>query len=122
MKKVVAYIIFLSFIIPSLALAQGFGQVTAPAPINIAPPTDFSTTILNVINYVLGFIGVIALAFFIFGVFRYITAGTNEDQLAEAKGTMTGSLIGILVMAGAAALINFVVGLITGSIGGGSRF
>ena len=110
----------MSFFIPSFALAQGFGQV--PAPINIAPPADFSTTILNVVNYILGFIGIVALAFFIFGVFRYITAGTNEDQLAEAKGTMTSALIGILIMAGAAALINFVVGIFTGSIGGGSRF
>ncbi|MDO8511671.1 MAG: hypothetical protein Q7S57_00185 [bacterium] len=104
----------------NFALAQGFGQ--APAPINIAPPADFGTSILNVINYILGFIGVVALAFFFYGVFRYITAGSNEDQLAESKGTMTGSLLGILIMGVSATLINFVVGFFTGSIGVGSKF
>lgn len=104
------------------ALAQGFGQAPVPAPINIAPPADFGTSILNIINYILGFIGVVALAFFIYGVFRYITAGSNEDQLAESKGTMSMSLIGILIMGAVTALINFVVGLVTGSIGSGGAF
>lgn len=117
MKKI---IIFSLYFIPVWVSAQGFGQVAAP--INIAPPADFSTTILNVINYILGFIGVVALAFFIYGVFRYITAGSNEDQLAESKGTMTSAMIGILIMGVSAALINFVVGVLTGSIGGGSKF
>lgn len=120
MKKIIAYIINLSLFFPSLALAQGFGQV--PAPINIAPPADFGTSILNIVNYVLGFIGVVALAFFIYGVFRYITAGSNEDQLAESKGTMFSALLGILIMGAVATLINFVVGIMTGSIGGGSKF
>ena len=122
MKKIIVYIINLSYFFPAFALAQGFGQAPVPAPINIAPPADFATSILNVVNYVLGFIGVVALAFFIYGVFRYITAGSNEDQLAESKGTMTSALLGILIMGAAAALINFVVGIMTGSVGGGSRF
>lgn len=108
----------LLYLLPLWVSAQGLGS--APAPINIAPPSDFATSILNIINFILGLIGAIALAFFIYGVFRYITAGSNEDQLAESKGTMTSALIGILVMAIAAALINFVVGLITGNIGTGS--
>ena len=120
MKKIIAFIIYLSISIPSFVSAQGFGQV--PAPINIAPPADFGTSILNVINFILGLIGIIAFAFFIFGVFRYITAGGNEDQLAESKGTMTSALFGVLIMGVSATLFNFVVGLVTGTIGGGSRF
>lgn len=122
MKKIISYIIHLSLFIPSFVSAQGFGQTSVPAPINIAPPANFATTILGVINYVLGFIGIIALAFFCYGVFRYITAGSNEDQLAESKGTMSSALLGILIMGVAATLINFVAGILTGSIGGGSRF
>jgi hypothetical protein len=120
MKKIITNIVSLSLFLPMHVFAQGFGQ--APAPISIAPPADFGTTLFNVVNYVLGFIGVVALAFFVYGVFRYFTAGSNEDQLAEAKGTMLRSLIGIIIMAAAAASVNFIVGLITGGIGGGSAF
>lgn len=110
---------FIVYFLPLLVSAQGLGG--ASAPINIAPPADFGTQILAVINYILGIIGIVALSFFVYGVFRYLTAGSNEDQLAESKGTMTSALIGLLVMGGAAAVINFLVAAVTGGIGSGSQ-
>lgn len=100
----------------SLALAQGLQP--APVPLNTAPQ-DLPTVIIGIINYILGMVGIIALAFFIYGGFRYITAGGNEDTLAEAKRTLSSALIGIIIIGVAAAVVNFVINAFTGNIGGG---
>jgi len=103
-------------IIPSIALGQGLQP--APVPANTAPQ-DLPTVIMNIINYILGLVGIIALAYFIYGGFRYITAGGNEDTIAEAKRILSSSIIGIIIIGVAAAVVNFVIGAITGNIGTG---
>jgi hypothetical protein len=108
--------IFLFF--PLFVFGQGFGQ--APVPLNIASPVNSGANILNIVNYVLGFIGAIVIAYLIYGVFRYLTASGNEDQLKESKSTMTGALISIFAIGLSAALINFVANAISGNLNSGS--
>lgn len=102
---------------PAIVFGQGFGQ--APLPLNVVSSSGSGGDILNILNYVLGFIGAIIIAYLLYGFFRYFTAGTNEDQLAESKSTITGSIISILAIGVTAALINFVVSAITGNLNTG---
>lgn len=74
---------------------------------------------MNIINYILGIVGIVALAYFIYGGFRYITSGGNEDTIAEAKRILTGAIVGIIIIGVAAAVVNFVINAITGNLGGG---
>lgn len=103
--------------IPAVVFGQGFGQV--PVPLNVLPSSNSGSTILNVLNYVLGFIGAIIIAYLIYGIFRYFTASNNEDQLAESKSTMFGALISIIAIGVSVALINFVVNAISGNLSSG---
>lgn len=103
---------------PLFVFGQGFGQ--APVPLNIVPPVNSGANVLNIVNYVLGFIGAIVIAYLIYGIFRYLTASGNEDQLKESKSTMMGALISIFAIGLSAALISFITNAISGNLNSGS--
>ncbi|TSC71942.1 MAG: membrane protein of unknown function [Parcubacteria group bacterium Gr01-1014_38] len=86
----------------------GAGVVQGYAP----PARDLPGTILGIINFVLVLVGVLALAYLVYGGFRYITSRGEESEVEAAKGMITNAVIGIVVIGIAAALVNFVIGAI----------
>lgn len=105
------------FLSPVIVFGQGFGQT--PVALNVTPPSTSGGTILNIFNYVLGFIGTVIVAYLLYGVFRYLTAEGNEDQLKESKSTMLGALISLFAIGLSVALINFIIGALSGNLGNG---
>lgn len=101
-------------VLPFTAFAQrpgadlGVGIVNQYAP----PARDLPATILGIINFVLILVGILALAFLVYGGFRYITSRGEDDEVEAAKNIITNAVIGIVVIGIAAALVNFVVGAI----------
>jgi type IV secretion system pilin len=89
---------------PSLAFA--LDPVECPQGTACGPLPQI---ILNLINYVLAIVGVIALAYLVYGGFRYITSAGNEETIEEAKRIIFNAIIGIVVIGVAAALVNFVI-------------
>lgn len=68
------------------------------------------------INNLLGFVGVIALVMFVYGGFRYMTAGGSEEAVTKAKKTIVWATLGLVAVFGAYAMVNFVIsGLNNGS-------
>lgn len=105
-------------LLPVIALAQD-GLVGTPVPTGTAQG-DLATVILNLINYVLAIVGVVALAYLIYGGFRYITSAGNEETIDEAKRIIFNAIIGIVVIGVAAALVNFVIRGIGGNVPAGA--
>ncbi|KKS93029.1 MAG: hypothetical protein UV70_C0018G0006 [Parcubacteria group bacterium GW2011_GWA2_43_13] len=70
------------------------------------------TLIGNVINIVLGFLGLIALILVIWSGVQWMTSGGNEDKTKEAKDRMKAGVIGLMIILGAAVLTNFILDLI----------
>ena len=68
-----------------------------------------SETIFNIINSALGIAALAALAYLVYGGFRLITAGDNDDAISLSKRIISSSLIGLFIMGVAYALINFIV-------------
>ncbi len=98
-------------LLPIVAWAQdplGGGVVQGYAP----PARDLPQTILNVINFVLVLVGVLALAFLVYGGFRYIASRGEDDEVQAAKSIITNAVIGIVVIGIAAAVVNFVIGAV----------
>lgn len=100
---------------PLGASAQFFGQPGSDLGVGVvqgyAPPArNLPATILGIINYVLILVGVLALAYLVYGGFRYITSRGDEGEVESAKGIITNAVIGIVVIGIAAALVNFVIG------------
>ena len=92
---------------PGIALAQGsFGDpVAAPTGTQSAP---LPTAIINILNGLLVIAALAALVFLIIGGFRYIFSQGDEDQTTAAKNTILYAIIGLIVIALAATVINFV--------------
>ena len=60
---------------------------------------------MNITNYILGFIAIIATLVVIWGGVQYLTAGGNEDAVANAKRTISYGVIGMVVAGLAYALV-----------------
>lgn len=98
---------------PIAARAQqgkDFGYLPNPG----LPGAPLEELILTIINFVLILVGVLALAFLVYGGFRYIVSRGEESEVAIAKQMITNAVIGIVVIGIAAAVVKFVVQAVTG--------
>lgn len=65
--------------------------------------------ILNVTNFALGFLGLIAIIIVIYGGFLYVTAAGKEEQAGKGKKSIMYALIGIVIILGSYALVNTIL-------------
>jgi hypothetical protein len=70
---------------------------------------DLKQTVINVISFVLGLLGLIAVIMILYGGFIWLTAGGNEDKVGSAKKIISSAIIGLIVILLAWAIVNFVV-------------
>lgn len=104
----------LGLVMPMFALAagdMGLSVVNSYDP----PARCLPCTIIQIVNYALTIVGVIALAYIVYGGFLYITAHGDSSQVDSAKEIIIYAVIGIVVIGVAAALVNFVVGAVVQS-------
>lgn len=91
----------------SEAFAQ-FGVNRNIVPGEIVAATGGEDSLIDlvrtIINYFLGFLGVVTLAIIIYGGFMYVTAGVNEAGADTGKKILTYAAIGIIVI-----LLSFVI-------------
>ena len=71
--------------------------------------------IKQVINIISAIVGVIAVVMIIIGGFRYITSGGQPDKVTSAKNTILYGLIGLVIVALAQVIVQFVLTKITGA-------
>ena len=101
-SSVASYALVYSTSIVSAAWTGGeWGDKCAPSKV----PTDIKQAIMNVTNWILGFIAIIATLVIIYGGVKYLTAGGNEDMVAEAKKTISYGIIGIVICGLAYAMV-----------------
>ncbi|OGF15393.1 hypothetical protein A3G56_03175 [Candidatus Falkowbacteria bacterium RIFCSPLOWO2_12_FULL_45_10] len=66
-------------------------------------------TVVSVINGILGLLGIIFLVLVLYAGFLWMTAAGNEDQVTKAKSILTTSIIGIVIIVAAYAIVKFVL-------------
>ena len=73
------------------------------------PPTDKDqlTSIFNLIYITIGAIGVFLV---VLSGFRYVMAQGDPQKIATAKNTLLYTLIGVVAVGGAVAVVQFVLG------------
>jgi len=96
-----AYAFALSASVAFAGPLSGWGYTNPPKSV----PTDIESAIMNITNYILGFIAIIATLVVIWGGVQYLTAGGNEDAVANAKRTISYGVIGMVVAGLAYALV-----------------
>lgn len=92
-----------------------FGLESVPSEV---PQDEISDVIVRIVQYVLGFVGVILLVMIIYGGFLYMTSAGNEEQAKRAKSVLTYAIIGIVIIAFAFIITEFVINALTGGENG----
>lgn len=80
---------------------------------------DLLSTVTNVINWVLGLLGLVAVSYIIYAGYQWLTAGGNEERVTKAKKILTNAVIGLVVILFAWAIVNFIINGDNNSNGGG---
>ncbi len=109
--------------VPATALAQGAQQdpLSGPAdgfsqqdPFRGTANTQLIPAITGIVNALLALAALIAAIFVVIGGVRYITSQGDEDAAAAAKNTVLYALIGVIVIALSAVVVNFIIANIPG--------
>ncbi len=70
---------------------------------------DPRTIAANIINIILGFLGILAVVLILFGGFKWMTAAGNDEKVAEAKKLLVAGVVGLIIILAAYALAAFVL-------------
>jgi len=72
-------------------------------------PKPGSTDITKILNIILSIMGALALLMLIIAGLRYTISSGDATKVADAKRMITYTLVGLLVIALAATVVNFVL-------------
>lgn len=79
---------------------------------------NLMTVVGNVLNVVFGIVGIIAVIMIIIGGVKYATSQGDSTKVKSAKDTILYAIIGLITSLAAVAIVNFVLGGITGNPNG----
>ncbi|MBI2443938.1 MAG: hypothetical protein HYV42_01690 [Candidatus Magasanikbacteria bacterium] len=83
--------------------------------------TDVRVTVARIIRVAMGLLGIIAVVIILIGGFTWMTAGGNEEKVAEAKKWIFAGIIGLAIILSAYAIASFVINqLVTATTTGGT--
>ncbi len=83
---------------------------TIPQPDNV--PDDFEQSIKNTTDWILGFVGMIAVLMLIWGGINYLTSAGDEDKARTGKKTIAYAIIGLVIAGIAYALVDVIITVI----------
>jgi hypothetical protein len=92
--------------------------VAAAAPTTLVNPlgtNDIRIVIGTIIKGLLGISSVVALMMFVWGGMLWVTSGGNGERVKKGKDTLIWATIGLVVLFAAYALVNAVIGVISGA-------
>lgn len=110
--------------VPAVSLAQTTEATKNAAALQKAAgvnaPVDLVTILGRIINIALGFVGIILLVLMLYAGYLWMTSGGEMEKVNRARLMIRNAIIGLLIIVSAFAIVNFVLGLLTGGgVGGG---
>ncbi|MFZ2681689.1 MAG: hypothetical protein WAZ14_01165 [Patescibacteria group bacterium] len=94
--------------------AQEINDVSDILPTSFSDRTglgqrDLKESLGELINVALGFLGIVAVIIILFGGFKWMTAGGNDEKVGEAKRLIIAGIIGVAIILSAYAITTFVL-------------
>ena len=77
--------------------------------------TNINNIIKTIVNIFSLIVGIIAVIMIIVGGFKYITSGGESNNISSAKSTIIYAIIGLVVVALAQFIVQFVLNKVTNS-------
>ncbi len=96
----------------TLAAKSMLGELQDAQTTSGLKKVSLETTIGNMINGALGFVGIIFLVLMIYAGYLWMTAAGNEEQVAKAKKLIRAAIIGIIIVTFSYAITGFVIELL----------
>jgi len=118
-KKILGSILSLAtiamFAMPAIVAAQAdptenYGLESNFTDVAIGQNDDLKGSIANIINIILGFLGIIAVIIILAGGFKWMTAGGSDEKVGEARQMIIQGVIGLVIIFAAWAIASFVIG------------
>lgn len=111
---IISLLVLPVFALPALAqlssVNETFGVTAVGNGIDGALAQDDPREIIGrIINFALGFLGVIAVGLILFGGFKWMTAAGNEDKVSEAKQLLGAGVIGLTIILAAWAIATYII-------------
>ncbi len=95
----------------ALDLGMEYGNST------LLPSTDPRIIIARIIQVVLGFLGVLALALVVYGGFLWMTSQGNPEKIDQAKKVLKNAAIGLLIILTSFGITTFVLNKMLEALG-----
>lgn len=110
---------------PSLSMAASSTDTFGLNPLNTElngtlGNADLRVTVGKLINVALSLLGVIAVVIILAGGFKWMTAGGNDDKVAEARKMIFSGIIGLAIILSSWAIALFVLNRLRDATGSGS--
>lgn len=118
MKKlfIITFIVFIA-ITPFIAVqAAGFIPpcATDPGKEGDCGVCDFIYTASEISRWIFGIMGILALGFFIYAGFLWITSAGTMSKVEQGKKLMVQTIVGVIVIVLAWTIVNFVIANLAG--------
>lgn len=118
MKKIIVLISVFGF--PGLVNAQNLGlNFASNIGLRAANQTDPQTMAVDVVKYLITFVGIFAVSIIIIGGFKWMVSGGNAETVMEARKMLTSGMIGLAIILTSYAFVDQIV-KITGQVLAGS--
>jgi len=78
---------------------------------------DLIQTLRLIVNTLLSWAWLVCILFIVYAGIRMVTSRGNDEEVSNAKTILTNAILGFLVILLSFVLVNFLVGLLTGSGG-----
>jgi hypothetical protein len=78
---------------------------------------DLQETVIAIIQWILGLLGLVAVIMILIGGFKWMTAGGNEEKIESAKKLLTSAIIGLVIVLLAWAIVIFALGVLQNTSG-----
>ena len=107
----VASIITLAQPVMAVTCPQGSvrGSADTLAECNVQEDNSLIPTVQQIINVVLGLLGLVAVAMIIMGGVQYMTSSGDTTKVTKAKNTILYGIVGLVIALLAFAIVNFVL-------------
>lgn len=94
---------------------EGMGEVSNEFGASTDNPRDIRAIIIDFVKVFLGFLAIIFLVLVIMAGYKWMTAAGNEEQVKEAKDTLSKAVIGLIIILAAYAITAFIIETIVGT-------
>ena len=120
---IVVFPVVMVIAVPTISHAQNAVIPPCPTGTGINCPPDggsINSMFVTVINWALAIAFILAVIFLIYGGFRYILSGGNEESAKAGRQTIFNALIGVVIIVLSYVIVQIVYKFVSGGGSGGS--